>query len=172
MRDVLFTLLFNVVLEVIVWWANLQTTVTIYNKETHLLEYADNIDIVGRSQSVVRAAYLALEPAKVGLNINEQKTQYMIAARNDRMIRDVGQSVAVGDKHFEFVKEFVFLGSLMTPTNDVSLEIQRRIQTANRCFFGLRKHLRSSHLSRQTKFTIQKTLWSDSAWHVSIFTDL
>jgi hypothetical protein len=46
----------------------------------------------------------------------------------------------------------------MTPTNDVSLEIQRRIQIANRCFFRLRKHLRSSHLSRQTKFTIQKTL--------------
>jgi hypothetical protein len=50
------------------------------------------------------------------------------------------------------------LRSLMTPTNDVSLEIQRRIQTANRCFFGLRKHLKSSHLSWQTKFTIHKTL--------------
>jgi hypothetical protein len=46
----------------------------------------------------------------------------------------------------------------MTPTNDVSLEIQRRIQTANRCFFGLRKHLQSSHLSRKTKFTIHNTL--------------
>jgi hypothetical protein len=33
----------------------------------------------------------------------------------------------------------------MTPTNDVSLEIQRRKQTANKCFFGLRKYLRSSH---------------------------
>jgi hypothetical protein len=40
----------------------------------------------------------------------------------------------------------------------VILEIQRRIQTANRCFFGLRKHLQSSHLSRQTKFNIHKTL--------------
>jgi hypothetical protein len=65
----------------------------------------------------------------------------MIVARRDRTIRDVGQSVVIGDKHFEVVKEFVYLGSLMTPTNDVSLEIQRRIQTANRCFFGLRKHL-------------------------------
>jgi hypothetical protein len=46
----------------------------------------------------------------------------------------------------------------MTPTNDVSLEIQRRIQTANRCFFGLRNHLQSSHLSRQARFTIHKTL--------------
>jgi hypothetical protein len=157
--DVLLsTLLFNVVLEVIVQRANLQTTGTIYNKETQLL--ADDIDIVGRRQSAVQNAYLALEreAAKVGLKINEQKTKYMIAARNDRMIRDVGQSVAIGDKHFEVVKEFVYLESLMTTTNDVSLEIQRRIQTANRCFFGLRKHLQSSHLSHQTKFTIHKTL--------------
>jgi hypothetical protein len=119
------------------------------------------IFIIGRSQSAVWDAYLALEgeAAKVGLKINEQKTKYMLAAGNDRTIRDVGQSVAIGDKHFEVVKEFVYLGSLMTPTNDVSLEIQRRIQTdANRCFFGLRKHLRSSNLSRQTKFTIHKTL--------------
>jgi hypothetical protein len=70
------------VLEVIVRRANLQTTGTIYNKETQLLAYADDIDIVGRSQSAVRNAYLALEgeAAKVGLKMNEQKTKYMIAA--------------------------------------------------------------------------------------------
>jgi hypothetical protein len=67
---VLSTLLFNVVLEVIVRRANLQTTGTIYNKETQLLAYADDIDIVSRSQSAVRDTYLALkrEAAKVGLN--------------------------------------------------------------------------------------------------------
>jgi hypothetical protein len=79
-----------------------------------------------------------------------------VATRNDRTIRDVEQSVAIGDKHFEVDKEFVYLGSLMTPTNDVILEIQRRIQTANRCFFGLRKRLQSSLFSRQTKFTIHQ----------------
>jgi hypothetical protein len=51
--DVLSTLLFNVVLEVIVRRANLQTTGTIYNKETQVLSYADDIDIVDRSQSAV-----------------------------------------------------------------------------------------------------------------------
>jgi hypothetical protein len=97
--DVLSTLLFNVVLEVIVRRANLHTTDTIYNKETQLLAYADDIDIVGKGQSAVRDAHLALEgeAAKVGLKINEQKTKYMIAAWNDRTIRDVGQS---DDKHF------------------------------------------------------------------------
>jgi hypothetical protein len=67
------------------------------NKETQLLAYADDIDIVDRSQSAVQNAYLALEreAAKVGLKINEQKTKYMIAARNDKTICDVGQSVAI-----------------------------------------------------------------------------
>jgi hypothetical protein len=75
-EDVLSTLLSNVMLEVIVRRANLKTTGTIYNKETKLLAYADDIDIVGRSQSAVRDAYLALERevAKEGLIINEQKT--------------------------------------------------------------------------------------------------
>jgi hypothetical protein len=100
------------VLEVIVRRANLQTTGTIYNKETQLLAYTDDIDIVGMSLSTVRNAYLALEgeAAKVGLKINEQKTKYMVAAKNDRTIRDVGQSVTIGNKHYEFVKEFVYLG--------------------------------------------------------------
>jgi hypothetical protein len=82
------------VLEVIVRRANLQTTGTIYNKETQLLAYADYIDINGRSQSAVRDTYLALEgeAAKVGLKINEQKIKYMIATRNDTTIRDVGQT--------------------------------------------------------------------------------
>jgi hypothetical protein len=65
---------------------------------------------------------LEREAAKVGLKINEQKTKYIIAARNDRTIRDVGQSVAI---EREIVKEFVYLGSLMARTNDVSLEIQQ-----------------------------------------------
>jgi hypothetical protein len=45
----------------------------------------------------------------------------MIAARNDKTICDVRQRVAISDKHFEVVKEFVYLGSLMTPSNDLSL---------------------------------------------------
>jgi hypothetical protein len=96
--DVLSALLFNVVLEVIVRRANLQTTGTIYNKETELPAYANDIDIAGTSQAAIRNAYLVLEgeSAKVGLKVNEQKTKYMIAARNDRTIRDVGQSVAIG----------------------------------------------------------------------------
>jgi hypothetical protein len=53
------------------------------------------------------------------------------------MILDAGQTVAFGDKKFEVINEFVYLGALVTPKNDEGLEIQRRIQIANRCFYGL-----------------------------------
>jgi hypothetical protein len=79
-------------------------------KKHNYLHNADDIDIVSRSQSAVRNAYLALEgeAAKVGLKMNEQKTKYMIATRSNRTIRDVVQSLANGDKHFEVIKEFVY----------------------------------------------------------------
>jgi hypothetical protein len=77
---------------------------------------------------------------KVGLKINESKTKYMIAAENERTVFD--------DKTFEAVNSFVYLGSLVTPNNNVSLEIQR----------GIRKQLQSRYLSRPTKFIIYKTL--------------
>jgi hypothetical protein len=47
----------------------------------------------------------------------------MIAAWNDRTICDLEQSVEIGDKHFELVKEFEYLGSLMTPNIDVGVRV-------------------------------------------------
>jgi hypothetical protein len=106
---------------------------------------------------------LEREPAKVGLKMNEQKTKYMIAARNDRTFHDGGQSVAIGDKHFEVVKEFVYLGSLMLPTNDVSLEIQRRIQIAKMCFF-VQIALRWSHDQKTQKPTTKSFIQNQTQW--------
>jgi hypothetical protein len=69
---------------VIVQRAKLQTTGTIFNKQTQLIAYAVDIDTVGRSLVAVRNACLALgaEAAKVGLKISEQKPKYMITAGN------------------------------------------------------------------------------------------
>jgi Reverse transcriptase (RNA-dependent DNA polymerase) len=90
--DVSSTLIFNVVLEPIVRRSKLQTNGTIFNKQTQILGYTDDIDIVGRSQAVVREAFLALEREanKVGLKINKNKTKYMFATGHDRTILDVG----------------------------------------------------------------------------------
>jgi hypothetical protein len=49
----------------------------------------------------------------------------MVAAGN-RTILDAGK-LSFGDKNFEVLNEFVYLGALVTPKNDVGLEIQPRI---------------------------------------------
>jgi hypothetical protein len=56
----------------------------------------------------------------------EEKIKYKIPAGN-RTILDAGQTVAFDDKNFEVVNECVYLGVLLTPKNDVGLEIQPRI---------------------------------------------
>jgi hypothetical protein len=85
-------MLFNIILEAIVRQAKLQTTGTIFNKQTQLFAYADDINIVGRSLEALCDAYVVLEAeaAKEGLKINEQRTKYMIAAGN-RTIFDAGR---------------------------------------------------------------------------------
>jgi Reverse transcriptase (RNA-dependent DNA polymerase) len=115
--DVLSTLIFNIVLKPIVRRAKLQTNGTVFNKQTQILGYADDIDIIGRNQAAVRELVLSLEreAAKVGVKIDEIKTKYIIATGNERKIRNVGQCVAFGDETLEVVKEFVYLGSVVTP---------------------------------------------------------
>jgi hypothetical protein len=81
----------------------------------------------------------------------------MIAGGN-RTILDSGQIVAFSDRNFKVINKFVCLRALVTPKNDVGLEIQRRIKTPNMCICGLKKYLRSSYLARQTKITIYKIL--------------
>ena len=51
-----------------------------YSTNHQILAYADDIDIIGRSEKDVKRTFMALEIAanKMGLKINEQKTKYMI----------------------------------------------------------------------------------------------
>jgi hypothetical protein len=69
----------------------------------------------------------------------------MIAVGNLTIV-DAGQNVAFGDKNFEVVNELVYLEALVTLKNYVSLEIPRRIQTADRCFC--------------------ENIWGHLTWHV------
>ena len=150
--------LFNFAMEGVLRKAGVHRNGTIFYKSVQLLAYADDIDIIGRCKRDVTAAFSAIEKesAKVGLAVNEGKTKYMLAtARNTRRI---GTHVSADGYTFEVVPEFIYLGTSVNTTNDISLEIKRRITLANRCYYGLSKQLCSRALSRPTKLTLYKTL--------------
>jgi len=158
--DALSCDLFNIALERIVRNSVANWRGTIFHKSVQLLAYADDIDVIGRTQRAVNEVFgsIEAEAAKLGLAVNEGKTKYMLSSRKDTHHRRIGQNVTMGSNNFEVVKDFVYLGSAVNSSNNTSAEIERRITLANRCFFGLKRQLSSRALSRKTKVTLYKTL--------------
>ena len=109
--------------------AGLRHTCTVFYKSILPLAYADDVDIIGRSICEVEAAFSKFaEEAR-------SKTKLILSTARDT---SVGVSVQIDGYNFEFVKDFIYLGSSINSDNDISLEIRRRITLANRCYFGLR----------------------------------
>ena len=154
--DALSCTLFNIALEKCVRMSGIESKGTILQKSTQILGYADDIDIVGRTQENMIEAFQKLEASakEMGLKVNAQKTKYLQVGKNPHTQR----SVTVNGQEYERTDSFVYLGTLVTADNDVSEEIRKRIIAANKCFYGLLRHLKSRLLTRKTKLSIYKTL--------------
>jgi hypothetical protein len=63
-----------------------------------------------------------------------------------------------GPCKFETVYNFTYLGSEVKYESDISVNIQKCVSSANRCFHGFRKHLKSHLISRKTKKLMYKVL--------------
>lgn len=89
---------------------------TIINKFSQFICFADDMDIFGRTFQVVAEQYTKLkqEAVQVGLRVNVAKTKYLLAGGNEELATRMGTSVTVDGDEFEVVKEFVYLGSLIT----------------------------------------------------------
>ena len=59
---------------------------------------------------------------------------------------------------FERINSFVYLGTLVTTSNNTSAEINNRITLANRSYFGLVNILKAKNINQEYKVIIYKTL--------------
>jgi len=102
--DSLACLLFNLALEKAVRKAGIQTSGTIFYKSVLLLAYADDIDIIARSRTALKEAFLSLEIAagETGLRINEKKTKYLATRESKNQQR----YFQIKNFNFEAVKDF------------------------------------------------------------------
>jgi hypothetical protein len=77
----------------------------------------------------------------MGLNINEEKTKYMeITAKSTKR-----KYLSVGNHRFEKVREFKYLGTMISDDNSLDIEIHYRLSMANRCYHGLKKNKITLH---------------------------
>jgi len=138
--DALACLLFNIALEKVIRDAAVIIRGTIFYKSVQILAYADDIDIIGRTQSAMIEAFTSLEKAAKSMNlfINQEKTKYMPV--NKKSHAGYPHYLEVGPYKFQVVHSFTYLGSDVNCNNDISAEIQKRILATKRCFHGLKKH--------------------------------
>lgn len=157
--DAISPLLFNIALEKVVRDARTETLLFRTRGPQLILAFADDIDIIGDTTVKVKEEFLKIESAavKIGLKVNESKTKYMTTSRTERRDR-IGQNVTMDQYNFERVQEFKYLGATITLDNNMTKEINNRIQSANRCCFALQKIIRSKNVSRTTKLRIYHSI--------------
>jgi hypothetical protein len=131
---------------------------TIFTKSSQICANADDIVIVTRSKWRMIQMYeeLEKEAEEIGLRINEKKTKYMVVSTSEN--RRKPQSLKIGNKTFEGVKNFVYLGNIIDNENRINKCVKERIQAGNKAYFANNKLFKNKLISRSTKMQIYRTI--------------
>jgi hypothetical protein len=83
-----------------------------------------------------------LEASKdIGLEINAEKTKYMIMSRHPNSGQN--QNIRIANESFEKVATFKYLGTTLTNQNDIHNEIKSRLNSENACYYSVQNLLSS-----------------------------
>ncbi|KAJ4433926.1 hypothetical protein ANN_16241 [Periplaneta americana] len=128
------------------------------NKLHQLLVYEDDVNMLGENTQTIRENTEILLGAskEIGLEVNPEKTKYMIMSRDQNIVRN--GNIKIGNLSFEEVEKFKYLGATVTNINDTREEIKHKINMGNACYYSVEKLLSSSLLSKNLKVRIYKTV--------------
>ena len=151
-------LLFNFALEWAIRRVQVNQDGLKLNGTHQLLAYADDVNILGGSVRAVKenAEALVIAAKEIGLEVNADKTKYMVMSRDQNAGRT--HSMKITNSSFERVDEFKYLGTTLTNQNSIQEEIKSRLKSGNACYHSEQNLLFSSLLSKNLKIKIYRTI--------------
>jgi hypothetical protein len=84
-----------------------------------------------------------------GLEINAEKTKYMIMSRHPNSGQN--QNIRIANESFENVATFKYLGTTLTNQNDIHDEIKSRLNSGNACYHSVQNLLSSCLVSKNLR---------------------
>ena len=86
---------------------------------------------------------------EIGLEVNADKTKYMIMSRDQNAGRS--HNMKIGNSSFERVEELIYLGTTLLNQNSIQEEIKSRLKPGNACYHSVQNLLPSSLLTKNLK---------------------
>ena len=156
--DALSPLLFNFALEYAIKRVQVNEDGLKLNGTHQLLAYADDVNMLRGSVHIVKenAEALVVATKETGLEVNADKTKYMVISRDRNAGR--GNSVKIDNSSIERVEEFKYLETTLTDQNSIQEEIKSRLKLGNACYHSVQTLLSSRLLSKNLKIKIYKTI--------------
>jgi hypothetical protein len=95
---------------------------------------------------------------KFGLQINQEKTKYMIVERKNSLQKNKIGHLKIKNYKFERVASFKYLGVILNEDNNNQIDLQERIENANKTYFMLQKFFKNKNISRNLKLRLKNTI--------------
>jgi len=94
---------------------------------------------------------------KLGLQINQEKTKYMIVERKNNLKKNKIGHLKMKNYKFERVENFKYLGVILDEDNNNQTDLQERIKNANKTYFMLQKFFKNKNISKKLKLRLKNT---------------
>jgi hypothetical protein len=119
---------------------------------THqLLVYIDDVNILIGSVYTIKENAEALVDAstEIGLEVNADKTKYMVMSRDQTAGRS--HKIKIDNSPFESVEESKNLGTTLTNQYSIQEEVMSMLKSRNACYHSVQNHSSSSLLLNNLK---------------------
>jgi len=87
------------------------------------------------------AEALIVASKEIGLEINADKTKFMVMSRDQNAGRS--HSMKIDNSSFERAEEFIYLGTNLTNQNSIQEETKSRLKSGNACYHSVQNLLSS-----------------------------